>query len=74
MQFVEGESRNLSDPDREGRGRNIDDLKNGTFRFKLFVWKLLFLASSANKQYKCLQSHYGQVAKVRFASFTHPVL
>jgi len=28
VQFVEGESRNLSDPDREGRGRDIDDLKN----------------------------------------------
>ena len=35
VQFVEGESRNLADPDREGRGRDMNDLKNGTFSFKL---------------------------------------
>lgn len=43
VQFVEGESRNLSDPDREGRGRDIDDLKSGTFRFELLFMEASFL-------------------------------
>lgn len=30
VQLAEGEARNLSD-DREGRSREIDELKNGTF-------------------------------------------
>lgn len=60
VQFVEGESRNLSDSAREGRGRDMDDLKNGMVSFKLrcTITEFLSFTLSANKQYKCLPSSH----------------
>lgn len=37
VQFVDGETRNLSDSDMERRPRDMDDLKNGMFQAHLFV-------------------------------------
>ena len=76
VQFVGGESRNSSEPDREGRGRDMDDLKNGMFSFKVF-----FLVSFISRHYQRVSNINvyqvltdGEVLNERFASFTHPVL
>lgn len=42
-QFAEGESRSVSDSERDGRAREMDDLKNGMFQARLSVLKPCFL-------------------------------
>lgn len=68
VQFVEGESRNLSDPDREGRPRDMDDLKNGMFQVFLYVssfpWH--YQRISNINVYQVLTEKF---LNVRFASF-----
>ena len=76
MQFVGGESRNSSEPDREGRSRDMDDLKNGMFSFKVFLC-VSFISRHYQRVsninvYQVLTD--GEVLNERFASFTHPVL